>query len=539
MTSDNHTECDVPVLIIGAGPVGLGLAVDLGRRGVPCLVVEQGDGGFEFPRANAVNVRTMELCRRWGIAQDVRAAAIPPDYPHTALYLTSLAGYEISRVERASHGGNKPSAFSPEQPQRCNQIYFDPILRRRAEDFPHVDLRYHTRFESFQQETDRVIARITNVTSGEIEQISARYLIACCGGHSSVRHDLGIKLEGLPEMGTPVQIFFYTDALWDHHDKGKAALHYLMGAAGRWATLISVNGRDLWSLSVEIPGREGTISDEEARAYVDRALGAPLDYQLRSISYWTRREMVADSYGRDRVLIAGDCAHLNGPEGGYGMNTGMGDAMDLGWKLWADYAGWGGPGLMASYETERRPVALRNVAEATKNLRNHQFDYPDILTGTPAGEEQRRECGAQIAADGARRHGHDGLALGFRYDSPLIWRSNENDPPEDDTSTYVPTTFPGCRAPHHWLDEQNSTIDLFGGGFVLLRLSPGAPDVSTLVDAAQSRNVPIEIIESEDAAIRDAYDRDLVLVRPDGHVAWRDNSVPSDPGQVLDALRGA
>ncbi|MDA0991753.1 MAG: FAD-dependent monooxygenase, partial [Verrucomicrobia bacterium] len=204
MTSDNDNSCDVHVLIIGAGPVGLGLAVDLGRRGVPCLVVEQGDGGFEFPRANAVNVRTMELCRRWGVAADVRDAAIPPDYPHTAIYLTSLAGFEIGRVERANHGGNKPSQFSPEQPQRCNQMYFDPILRQRAGDFPQVDLRYRTRFDSFSQEPDRVIANITDVASGETSQVTARYLIACCGGHSTVRGDLGIKLEGLPELGTPV-----------------------------------------------------------------------------------------------------------------------------------------------------------------------------------------------------------------------------------------------------------------------------------------------------------------------------------------------
>ena len=527
------------VLIVGAGPVGLGLAVDLGRRGVPCLVVEQGDGTFEFPRANAVNVRTMELCRRWGVADDVRAEAIPPDYPHTAVYLTSLAGYEVGRVERAGHGGDKPSQFSPEQPQRCNQMYFDPILRRRAESFPHVEMRYFTRFEKFTQQPDKVIAEITDVATGDVERMSARYLIACCGGASSIRGDLGIKLEGLPEIGTPVHIFFRTDALWDHHEKGRAALHYLMGPQGRWATMISVNGRDLWSLSVEIPGRAGTISDDEARGYVDRALGMSVEYEIRSISYWTRREMVADRYGDGRVLIAGDCAHLNGPEGGYGMNTGMGDAMDLGWKLWAHTAGWGGPGLMASYETERRPIALRNVAEATKNLRNHEVDYPGLLSDTDDGDAQRRECGAQIESDGQRRHGHNGLALGFRYQSPLIRPSNEGEPPVDDTANFVPSSFPGCRAPHHWLDGDKSIIDLFGGGFVLLRLGSNPPDVSGLANAAGSRNVPLEIVDIGEPEIRAAYERDLVLVRPDGHVAWRENAAPTDPDALIDAVRGA
>lgn len=539
MTADNHKSSDVPVLIVGAGPVGLGLAIDLGHRGVPCMVVEQGDGSFAFPRANAVSVRTMELCRRWGIADEVRAESIPPDYPHTALYLTSLAGHEIGRVERASHGGGKPSQFSPERPQRCNQMFFDPVLLRHARTLPQVELRYNTRFETFSQGPDGVTARLTDLATGKTDDLSAGYLIACCGGHSCVRDDLGIKLQGLPEEGTPVHVFFRSEALWDQHEKGKASLHYLMGPEGRWSTLINVNGDDLWSLAVEIPGRKGEIGDDEARGHVDRALGKPVDYEVRSISYWNRREMVADGYGEGRVFIAGDCAHLNGPEGGYGMNTGMGDAMDLGWKLWADYAGWGGPGLVASYEAERRPIALRNIAEATRNLRNHAFDYPEILLDTPAGAAERRECGERIERDGQRRHGHNGLMLGFRYASPLIHCANEGEPPVDDTANYVPSSYPGCRAPHLWLSDEKSIIDLFGGGFVLLRLGSGAPEVSGFLSAAQSRDLPLEVVDIADGDIREAYERDLVLIRPDGHVAWRDNFSPEDPEGLIDAVRGA
>jgi 2-polyprenyl-6-methoxyphenol hydroxylase-like FAD-dependent oxidoreductase len=503
------------------------------------MVVEQGDGSVAFPRANAVNVRTMEICRRWGIAADVRGAAIPPDYPHTALYLTSLAGKEIGRVERPAHGGNRPSAFSPERPQRCNQIFFDPILRRRAEGFSAVEIWNRTRFESFEQGPDRVTAWVSETETGESREITARYLVACCGGGSSVRSSLGIRLEGLSQTGTPANIYFSTEALWSRHEKGKAALHYLIGPKGRWATMISVNGSDLWSLSVDVPDRKGEISEAEARAYIDRAMGMKVDYRIRSISYWVRREMVADRYGNGRVLIAGDCAHLNGPEGGYGMNTGMGDATDLGWKLWAVHEGWAGRGLVESYETERRPIAIRNVAEATRNLRVHEFDYANIMADTLEGEAQRLECGARIAGDGQRRHGHEGLALGFRYASPLIPLSDEGEPPADDTSEYVPSSFPGCRAPHHWIGSGRSTVDLFGRGFTLLRLGATPPDAADLLDAARARGVPVETVRVEDPAIREAYERDFVLVRPDGHVAWRGNKLPDDAGALIDTVRGA
>jgi 2-polyprenyl-6-methoxyphenol hydroxylase-like FAD-dependent oxidoreductase len=538
---EHNTAADpLPVLIVGAGPVGLGLALDLGWRGVSCLVVERGDGAFEFPRANAVNVRTMEFCRRWGVADEVRAVGVPPDYPHTAIYVTSLAGHEIARIERPGHGGGaRPSAFSPERPQRCNQLWFDPVLRRKVESFPHVALRYRCRFESFEQDADGVVARVTDLASGREERIAARYLVACCGGHSGVRSQLDIKLEGTPILGTPVHIFFRAMSLWDRHDKGKAALIYLMGEGGRWATMVNVDGRDHWSLSVELPSHDRKVTPEEARAFIDRALGMTVDYEILSTSYWVRREMVASRYGEGRVFIAGDCAHLNGPEGGYGMNTGMGDAVDLGWKLAAMVDGWGGPRLLASYEAERRPIAQRNVNEATRNVLNHQFDAPEILSDTPEGERQRRQVGARITQDGARRHGHEGLALGYRYDpSPICWPDAEAAPP-DDTSRYVPSAHPGCRAPHAMLADGRSILDLFGRGFVLLRLGRDAPDPAPMIRAAAGRNVPLAVHDVPDARVRDLYQRRLVLVRPDGHVAWRGEEPPPDPLVVIDRVRGA
>ena len=221
------------------------------------------------------------------------------------------------------------------------------------------------------------------------------------------------------------------------------------------------------------------------------------------------------------------------------MNTGMGDAVDLGWKLQAMCDGWGGADLLASYGAERRPIALRNVEEATTNFRRHVFDYSQILLDTAEGEHQRHEVGAALIKDSGRRHGHDGLALGYRYDpSPICW-AEEGAAPADDTSLYVPSAHVGFRAPHAWLADSRSTIDLFGRGFVLLRRGAGAPDGGPMERAAEHCGVPIAVVELAEVDVRDIYQRTLVLVRPDGHVAWRGDAFPEDPLGVIDTVRGA
>ena len=269
-----------PVLIVGGGPVGLGLALDLGWRGVPCTLIEQTNGTIDFPRANAVNVRTMEFCRRWGIADAVIEAATPTDYPHTALYITALTGFEIGRVERPGHGGDRPSAFSPGSPQRCNQLWFDPILAEAAKGFAETTLRYRTRFDSFTQDSDGVSATVTNLDAGTQETIEAEYMIACCGGRSGIRQTLGIELEGMPSYGYPVSFTFRTEELWSYHDKGKGALHYMIGTEGIWGTMVSLNGRELWFLSVTFDNHDAVPGPEEADRWLKRAFGT--DHPLRA-----------------------------------------------------------------------------------------------------------------------------------------------------------------------------------------------------------------------------------------------------------------
>jgi 2-polyprenyl-6-methoxyphenol hydroxylase-like FAD-dependent oxidoreductase len=529
------------VLIVGGGPVGLGLAADLGWRGIACLLVEQGDGTIAHPRANAENARTMEFFRRLGIADKVREAGTPEDYPHTVLYLTSLTGFEIARIERPGHGGRAPSAISPERPQRCNQLWLDPILRERAMSFPSVTVRLACRFESFEQNAAGVVATVHDLATGARRKISADYLVACCGGHSSIPKTLGIAMHGTPALEYNLNIFFRTPELWAQHDKGKAALHFFADAKGIWRTLVQLDGRELWRLMLN--GKEYFDNAEgvDAEGLITGVVGKPVPHEVVSALRWIARDLVADRYRGGRVFLAGDAAHQNTPSGGFGLNTGMGDAADLGWKLAAVLDGWGGEGLLESYEIERKPVAERIVKQATGNFMRdrRRAAHPRIAEDSAEGARARREMGEAIVASQSKVYLTDGTALGNVYDpSPICWADGSPTAPQS-IMEYRPTTRPGARAPHAWLPDGRSTLDLFGRGFVLLRLGDGAPEADAFEAAFARRNVPFAVMPIADPRTCELYERRLVLVRPDGHVAWRADTMPDDPSAVVDRVRGA
>ena len=537
---DAGIPASVPVLIVGAGPVGLGLAIELGLRGVACLVIEQGDGTIEHPRANAENARTMELCRRWGVAERVRAEGTPADFPHTALYVTSMNGWELARIDRPTHGGGGALAISPERPQRCNQIWFDRILADRISDLPSVGLRFGCRFETFAEESDGVVAIVNDRATGASHRVRARYLVACCGGRSAIPRLVGAGADGAPALGYPVNIFFRTPELWTFHDKGKTSLNFLIGPEGLWGNLTAIDGRELWRLTLQGTERYLDPKDVDVDAMLNRAMGRDFLREVIRVVGWTRRDFVARRWRFGRVLIAGDCAHQNSPAGGFGMNTGMGDVDNLGWKLAAVLAGWGGPGLLDSYEIERRPVARRNVGAATANFRAQTVtDVGQICDDTAAGAALRQRIGARLAEEHRKQFISDGIALGYRYDPSPIVIADGSTPPPDSIQRYTPSTHPGCRAPHHWIEGTFSTLDLFGDGFVLVRLGRDAPDGAGLAEAARQCGVPLRVETLDDQAIAALYERRLVLVRPDGHVAWRGDDAPAEPLDIIDTVRGA
>jgi 2-polyprenyl-6-methoxyphenol hydroxylase-like FAD-dependent oxidoreductase len=505
---------------------------------VRCLLVEQGDGTIEHPRASAENARTMELCRRWGVAGRVRAEGTPADFSHAVLYVTAMNGWELARIERPTHGGGGALAISPERPQRCNQIWFDRILADRIAGLPSVSLRFGCRFETFVEDADGIVATVDDRATGT-QRVRARYLVACCGGRSTIPRLVGAGTDSAPALGYPVNIFFRTRALWSFHDKGTSSLNFLVGPEGLWGNLTAIDGRELWRLTLQGTERWVDPRDIDVDAMLDRAMGRAFPREVLRVVGWTRRDFVAPRWRFGRVLIAGDCAHQNSPAGGFGMNTGMGDVDNLGWKLAAVIAGWGGARLLDSYEIERRPVASRNVGAATANFRAQTVTGVErICDDTPEGAALRQRIGARLAEEHRKQFISDGIALGYRYDlSPIVLP--DGSPPPDSIQRYTPSTHPGCRAPHHWIADGASTLDLFGEGFVLLRLGTDAPDGVGLADAARRRGLPLRIETIDDPAVAALYERRLVLVRPDGHVAWRGDDAPPEPLDIIDRVRGA
>jgi 2-polyprenyl-6-methoxyphenol hydroxylase-like FAD-dependent oxidoreductase len=539
--SHRMRDPDVPVLIIGAGPVGLSLAIDLASRSCRAIVVEQEDGTIDHPRANAENARTMEFFRRWGIADAVRTSGTPQDFSQAVVYTTGLNGYEIARIDRPGHGGSGATAISPERPQRCNQLFLDPILRARASSFADVELRYRTRFESFTQDADGVDAVLLDRASGTRETIRARYLVACCGGRSSVREQLGIELQGSPAIEYNLNIFVHIRDLWSYGTAGEAAMYFFVAPEGIWRTLVDIDGRTLWRVGLRGKAYYDDPGAVDVAAMLRELCGADVPFEEMSRRGWVARDLVADRYGAGRVFLAGDAAHQNTPSGGFGMNTGIGDAADLGWKLAAAVAGWGGPELLATYELERRPVALRNVRQATENFvrdRKRAID-PAIASATPAGAAARAALGEKLLTTQSRQYVTDGTALGYRYDPSPICIPDGSATPPDTIVDYHPNAAPGSRAPHVALDGARSILDLYGAGFVLLSFG-APPHVSEHIGAAFGRaGVPLSVQPIENAAAAALYERRLVLVRPDGHVAWRGDDAPADVDALVATVRGA
>jgi 2-polyprenyl-6-methoxyphenol hydroxylase-like FAD-dependent oxidoreductase len=531
----------VPVLVVGGGPVGLALAGDLGWRGISCVLIEQSDGSIYQPRMDLVGVRTMEFCRRWGLVSAVEGSPYPRDYAQDNIYLTSLTGYELERERFPGIGQAPPPKESPQRRERCPQNMFDPILRSFTASQKAVTMHYRTRLISFTQDDDHVTAIVENAGTGAREEILTKYIVGCDGARSLVRETLGIAMRGNPVLTYTTNVIFRCPHLLSLHDKGKAYRHMFIGPEGLWATIVAINGRDEWRFSIIGSAEQREYTSEEVKAAIRRAVGRDFEFEILSVVPWVRRELVADQYRNGRGFIAGDAAHVMSPTGGFGMNTGIQDAVDLSWKLAAVIEGWGGEGLPDSYGIERQPIGVRNVSEASGNLRRMLSvpRHPDLLDDTPQGAATREKVGREFSEAMRREWFTLGVHLGYRYEgSPICWPDGSEAPP-DDPRSYTPTARPGHRAPHAFLADGRSTLDLFGRGFTLLGFIANADEAQPLIAAAKERKVPLTFVAIDDPKIASLYQRKFVLVRPDGHVAWRDDRMPEDALCIIDVVRGA
>ena len=532
-----------PVLIVGAGPVGLALAADLGWRGIACILVEKSNGAIYQPKMDFVGVRTMEFCRRWGIVDWVERSPYPRDLRQDYVWVSAVAGWEFGRQPFPPLAEERAPPESPQHRERCPQDMFDPILARFARSFESVTLRYECELLGFEEREDGVRASLKNAVTGREERIDCAYLVGCDGAASTVREKLGIPMSGNPVLTYTTNAIFRCRDWLDLHDKGPAYRFIIIGPEGTFATIVAINGRDRFRFSIVGDESKRTYSEDEVRALIMKAVGKEFAFEILSIVPWIRRELVADGYGTERVLIAGDAAHLTSPTGGFGMNMGIQDSVDLAWKLEGMLRGWGGPDLLASYQRERRPVAIRNVQEASGNLRRmlsprDKRPPPEAFAPGAAGDAARQAFGRRYTEMMHREWFTLGIHLGYRYEgSPVIVPDGTPEPP-DDPEHYVQTARPGHRAPHVWLADGSSTLDRFGRSFVLLRLGAAPPTAERLIAAAAAAKLPLAVETLAEPAVAAAYERRLVLVRPDGHVAWRGDCEPADADAVIATVAG-
>ena len=517
-------HAETQVVIVGAGPVGLALAIELGLRGIACMLVERREGGLRVPRMSNVSSRNMEFCRRWGIAETVRNAVWSPTHPMDFVYLETMTGRELARFSLPSYREREGKLdYTPEGPATCPQIFFDPILAAKARSLDRVTLGYGTRLESFEQDGEGVRARLVDTRTGAASTVAAAYLVGCDGAGGTVRPSLDIPLDGPGAIAQSVNVFFRSSQFAAMHDKGWARFFRFFDDDGCWGEVIAIDGKELWRLSVF----DDPAPDPTGRGYLRKLAGRDFDYEILDVSPWERRDFLARSYRRGRVLIAGDAAHQTSPTGGAGMHVGLCEAVNLAWKLAALLDGWGGEGLLASYEAESRPVAARFVALSTATF--------DALAALPGAAAFAR---AFAADPGILRS----LTIPDQYRAQFCYENSpicvaDGTPPPEPPDDLLPSARPGTRAPHCWIGEGRSIMDSFGSGFVLLRFGP--THVSTLVAAASAARVPLEIVDLDHAEAAAIYGRRLVLVRPDGHVAWRGDTPPGDAVRLIDRVRGA
>ncbi len=529
------------VLIVGAGPVGLALAIELGHRRVPCIVVERNDRVGHAARAKTTNVRTREHLRRWGIAGALRAASpFGLDYPSNVVFCTRLAGHPLTRFENAFYCAPGRNPLYSEHAQWIPQYSVEEVLRAHAQTLPGVELRFQSELTSLEQDETSVRARVRDLRTGSEASVETDFLVGADGARSLVRSAIGAKLEGTYGLSRSYNIVFRAPGLAQAHAHGPAIIYWQINADV--PSLVGPMDRgDKWFFMPMRLAEGQKISDADAPALIRRATGIDVPVEVLSSDEWVASRLIANAYRDRRVFLAGDACHLHPPFGGYGMNMGVADGVDLGWKLAAVLQGWGGAGLLDSYECERRPVHEFVMDEAVTNakLLGGQLFQDGLEDETDAGAHLRAEVGARIQSAKMREFNTLGVVKGYRYaDSPIIV-GDGSEPPPHDFVNYVPSARPGSIAPHAWLHDGSSLYDHFGPGFTLLAL-PGA-DAHALEaarKAASALDVPLAVIESRVPALGPLYRARYALIRPDQHVAWRGDAFPDQPEPLFERVCG-
>ncbi len=543
-----HTD----VAIIGGGPAGLMLAIELGCRGVPCVLLEEDADCPALPKANATSARTMEHYRRRGFAHLIRALGLPPEHAQDVVYTTHIAGPELTRfripsaaqaAQQASFGDYGALTWpTPELPHRAQQMLIEPILKAQAQSYPSVTARFACRAVSVLDPGDRVQLEYVDA-AGLQHQLQATYAVGCDGPRSMVRQAMGVRYAGEGGArrdffgGQMVSIYFRAAGLAAAIGKPAAWQYWALNPRQR-ALLCSIDGAGSHVLMIQLPP-EAPVADVDVARVFANAIGAPFDYEVLAITPWTAgHALVAERFAQGRLFLAGDAAHLFTPTGGMGYNTSVDDVVNLGWKLALVCGGCASASLLDSYEAERRPIAQRNTdfARRMADSIGRMVVPAHIDEASVAGEQARQDLAPRLAQHVASEFNIPGLQLGLSYAGSPIVASEPGAAPPDDPNHYLPHARPGARAPHVALGDA-SWLDRFGRDFTLLVLDDGLA-TQAWADQAARRGLWLHILRCDDAAVRALYAAPLVLIRPDHHIAWR-GGADEDADAVLALATGS
>jgi 2-polyprenyl-6-methoxyphenol hydroxylase-like FAD-dependent oxidoreductase len=545
-----RTETDI--LVVGAGPVGLTLAMDLASRGVEVTIAEcRRVGDMPSVKCGQISARSMEIFRRLGLSEKLRGIGLPPDFPNDVVSRTTATGIELSRVtiparaERRSRAVDGADTWwpTPEHTHRVNQIYFEPILFAHAATQPRIRILDRTVVEEFVQTDDGVIAVARDLDSGAQISIATTYLVGCDGARSMVRKSIDAKLDGTQVIQRVQSTHIRAPSLLSLMP-GKPAWMCLALNPRRCGSVMAVDGCESWLI------HNFLYRDEQDFESVDRdwairtilGVGPSFEYETVSKEDWVGRRLVADKFRDRRVFICGDAAHLWIPHSGYGMNAGIADAASLSWMLAATLNGWAGPAILDAYEAERRPITdqvSHMIAEIAHKVMMQRREVPaEIESEGAVGSAARMRAGAQAYELDLQQQCCGGLNFGYFYrDSPIIAYDGETQPAYT-MHDFTPSTVPGCRIPHLWLSDRSSLYDALGPDYTLIRIDRTVP-VLGFVKAAARRGLPLRVLDVDGAAALPVYKHKLVLVRPDRHVAWRGDEEPANPVELVDLVCGA
>ncbi len=524
------------VLIVGGGPVGMSMAAELRYQGIDCILIEKTDGIVRDPKVSTVGYRSMEFCRRWGISENIRNAGWDKNHTLDVAWVTSVGEHEIFRVKLPSYADRTQPEYAPETEQVCPQHWFAPEFVKFLGIYPQGCIKLLSELEDFHQSDNGIVANIKNLETGNTETIEAKYMVAADGARATIRKQCGVEAIQYHHTQKFQSVVFQAPELASQLGDRNAVVFFLVNPIIQ-EPLRAVDGKGQYRLILK-PQENGTLLDAYTAIKAAISFDTPID--VISNLPWRLSHKVAEHFRHGNIFFIGDCAHTLSPSGGFGMNTGIGDAVDLGWKLAATIKGWGGENLLDSYETERRPIAVQNLEAANANLQRTQKRGipPEIASNSPKGEAIRKQMAEGMEKSGVKKEfDAPGVHLGLRYSSPIVI---PDELPPENNHEWTQSSYPGCRAPHAWLKPGLSTLDLFGHGFTLMCFNSNSNSgIERLTKICDEKQIPLTTHQINHPEIAQLYERAFVLVRPDGHVAWRGDEIPQDVEMIIDKIRGA